>query len=164
LKGWRGSRSGSLSGSLCRSRSCSLCRSRSLSGSLCRSRSLSGSLWFGFGSLGWLWKIVVRSHKSIKTKKNHYSSGSRYCRRLGSHTLSTMPKISFQASQAFNPSTRQPGSNTTTACSSGTRYCRRLGTTARRSSRIHSNCYHFFYNRRPHYLQQYKQTHMTAFP
>jgi len=91
----------------------------------------------------------VRSHKSIKTKKNHYSSGSRYCRRLGSHTLSTMPKISSQASQAFNPSTRQPGSNTTAACSSGTRYCRRLGTTASRSSRIHSNCYHFFYNRRP---------------
>ena len=29
-----------------------------------------GSLWFGFGSLGWLWKIVVRSHKSINNKRS----------------------------------------------------------------------------------------------
>ena len=28
------------------------------------------SLWFGFGSLGWLWKIVVRSHKSINNKRS----------------------------------------------------------------------------------------------
>ena len=29
-----------------------------------------GRLWFGFGSLGWLWKIVVRSHKSINNKRS----------------------------------------------------------------------------------------------
>ena len=29
-----------------------------------------GSLWFGFGSLGWLWKIVVLSHKSINNKRS----------------------------------------------------------------------------------------------
>ena len=29
-----------------------------------------GILWFGFGSLGWLWKIVVRSHKSIDNKRS----------------------------------------------------------------------------------------------
>ena len=29
-----------------------------------------GSLWFGFESLGWLWKIVVRSHKSINNKRS----------------------------------------------------------------------------------------------
>ena len=58
-----------------------------------------GSLWFGFGSLGWLWKIVVRSHKSINNKRST-TAGTRYCKQHGSIT---------------------GAAGTTTACSSGTR-------------------------------------------